>query len=115
MVLQLETGPTGRSSGCFSTGLEPDERLCQSPMVPDRSCPQQDQNTTSSSGHGSPSLEEPGIVSSSPGNADGLASFHPATRELVAERTGSQRGQDHRELGITPQLAVWSVSREVQS
>jgi len=37
-VLQLEAEPTGRSSGCFSTGLKPDERGYANP--PDRSCPQ---------------------------------------------------------------------------
>ena len=103
-VLQLETRPAGGSSRCFPAGLEQGERLCQPSMVSDRSCPQKDQNTASTSGSCSPSLEEPGMVSGSPGDVDGLPSPHSTVGELVAEGTGSQ-GMD-----ITPQLAVWPVS-----
>ena len=90
-VLQLETRPAGGSSKCFPVGLEQGERLCQPSMVSDRSCPQKDQNTASISGPGSPSLEEPGMVSSSPGDVDGLPSPHSTKGGLVAEGTGSQR------------------------
>ena len=63
-------------------------------MVPDRSCPQQDQGTTSTSSSGSPSLEEPGMVPGSLGDVDGLPLPHSSTRELAAERTGPQ-GDGH--------------------
>lgn len=65
------------------------------PLVSDWSCPQQDQGTTSSS------LEEPGLVPSTPGDVDDLI---PPQEDLL------QRGQDHRGMDITPQLAIWPVS-----
>ena len=63
-------------------------------MVPDRPCPQQDQGTTCSGDPGSPSLEESGVVPSSPGNVDGLSLPHSTTRELAIEGAGSQ-GDGH--------------------
>ena len=49
--------PTGRGNGCFPTRLKQGEGLCQSPLVPDRPCPQQSQGLTGSDDPGSPSLE----------------------------------------------------------
>ena len=78
-ILQLETRPTSRGSGCLPTRLEQGEGLCQSPLVSDRPCPQQNQ------GSDSPSLEESGLAPSNPGDADGLPSTHSSPRELVTE------------------------------
>ena len=56
------------------------------PVMSDRTCSQQDQST-SPSDPSSPNLEEPGMVSSSPGDING----HSTTGGIAAGRSALQR------------------------
>ena len=100
--------PTGRGNGCFPTRLKQGEGLCQSPLVSDRPCPQQNQGPTGSGDPDSPSLEESAPVwksqPSNLGDADELPSTHSSLFTEGAEPQG---------IDITPQLAVWPVSGRI--
>ena len=84
-ILQLATRSPSRGSGCIPTGLEQSEGICQSSVVPNRACFQQDTITGSSRNPGGSSVEESGLISSNSGNAGGLSTAHSPTRP-VAER-----------------------------
>ena len=84
--LQLETRSPSGSSGCIPARLERGERFCQSSVVSDRTCSQQNSITRSSGGTGGPSVEESGMVSSSSGDADGLPTTYSSTGEFITER-----------------------------
>ena len=76
-VLQLETGPTGKSSRCFSIGLEPVEGVCQSSTVLNGTRVEQGEVTRGSTNLSGSSMERPVLVSCSSENADGFsASSH---------------------------------------
>jgi len=92
-LLQLETRPTGRGSRCLSAELEPAEGLCQPSMVPGGTGTEQGEDTGSSIGPDSSSLERPVLVSSSSGNAEGPPPSSHATAGPNAEgRTTEARG-----------------------
>ena len=67
-ILQLETRPSSRGSGCLPTGLEHTEGLCQPSMVPDRQGFESSPPTTGSSSAGSACVEGSELVPSSSGD-----------------------------------------------
>ena len=85
-ILQLEVGPSIRGRGCISAGLEDSERICQSTLVSDRTCTQQDKSPGGSSDIGGPSVEGPSMVPSSPGVAERLSTAHPSSGISASER-----------------------------
>lgn len=103
LFLQLEAGPSSRSHGCLSAGLDDGERLCQSTVVSNRTCSQQNPSTRSSSLGGS-SLERLRLVSGFSRDVEGLSTTYSSTGILL-QREGTQKVTE-----ITPQLAVWPVS-----
>ena len=103
-VLQLEVGPSIGSRGCISAGLEDSEKICQSTLVSDWTCTQQDK------------AQEAQVILVAPvwkGQVwypvllEMLRDFpwliHP--QESLLQRAGAQRIPE-----IIPQLAVWPVS-----
>ena len=93
--LQLETRSPSGSSGCIPARLERGERFCQSSVVSDRTCSQQNSITRSSGGTGGPSVEESGMVSSSSGDADGLPTTYSSTGGFITERRGTESDRDN--------------------
>ena len=74
MVLQLEARPPSSSSGCFSTGLESVEGVCQPLVVPGGTSTEQGEIPTGSGSSGSPSVEGPDIVLCPTKDVEGLPS-----------------------------------------
>ena len=72
-LLQLETSPSVRSSGCLPTGLGATEGICQSTMVPDQQSLEPSPPTTSSTGVGSTGMEGSDLVPSSTGDVMGFS------------------------------------------
>ena len=85
-VLQLEVGPSIGSCGCISAGLEDSERICQSTLVSDWMCTQQDKSPGSSSNIGGHSVEGPSMVPSSPGDAERLSTAYSYSGISAGER-----------------------------
>ena len=80
-LLQLETRPSGGSSGCLPTGLEPIEGVCQSSLVSHRQSSEPSTLAEGSAGASSTSVEGSSLVSSASGNAVGIPlSDCPSTR-----------------------------------
>lgn len=102
MFLQLKTRPLSRSNKCLPAELEQNDRLCQSPLVPNRMSPQPSTSARGSGNIGGTSLEGSNLVCTSFGNVIRLPMPDSPTRLPFLERSSAKR---HRS-----QLAIWSVS-----
>ena len=80
-ILQLETRPRSRISGCLQPELEQptgEEGLCQSPLEPSRQSAEQSTATTGHTDPSGSSMEEPAMVPHPTGDAAGLPNPPPA-------------------------------------
>ena len=64
-------------------------------MVSNRTCPQQDTGTGSSSCLGGSSVERPSLVSSSSGDVEGLSTTHSSTGVFAAERGSTESNRNN--------------------
>ena len=94
-VLQLEVGPSIGSHGCLSAGLEDSERICQSTLMSDWTCTQQNKSPGSSSNIGGPSVEGTSMVPSSPGDVERLSTAHSSSGISAAESSGPENPRNN--------------------
>ena len=95
LFLQLETRSPSRNHRCISARLEESERLCQPTMLSNRTCPQQDTGTESSSCFGGSSVERPRLVSSPSGDVEGISTTHSSTGVFAAERGSTESDRNN--------------------
>ena len=111
-ILQLEVGPSIRGCGCISAGLEGSERICQSTLVSDRTCTQQDKSPGGSSDIGSPSVEGPSLVPSSSGDAERLSTAHPSSGISASERGDPENPRNN--SSVSRVACLWERYRDSQ-
>ena len=84
VLLQLETRSSGRSNRCIQPTVATIQRVCESPMVPDRQGSFSSEDPTGSGDPGGPSMEGPTLVPSPTGNALQLSSAASSPAEPIS-------------------------------
>ena len=102
---ELKPDPEAMATdGCIHTNLDEHEGICQPPMELSGLSAVPGSPTEGEPSSNSPDLEDPALVSKSPGNVHSLPTNHSGKCNLI--QASHTLAMPH----VTPQLAVWIIS-----